>query len=560
MSKVWFKNYPEGVPEHIDYPDATLYQLFDVSVKKWSEKTALIFLGKKITYSELKEKVDTFATALHEFGVRKGDRVAIFMPNCPQVVISYLASLRLGAVVVMCNPLYTESEILHQLNDSGTETVITLDMEMTYPKIASIKDKTKIKRVIVSDLREYLPFILGLLFPLARRKELVKVKKGPGVYLFKDLLNSFKGDSFAAPDVEIDPKNDVALFQYTGGTTGLSKGAMLTHKNIVANALQTRHWFVNGVEGEELALGALPLFHVYGLTVVMNTSLVFGGGIVLIPDPRDIKEVLKSISKYKVTSFPGVPTMYVAINNFPNVEKYDLGSIKVCNSGAAPLPVEVITRFEEIAGGRLIEGYGLTEASPMTHANPLIGKVKSGSIGIPVPDTDVKIVDIDTGKEELPIGEEGELAVKGPQVMKGYWNHPEETKLALRDGWLYTGDIAKMDEEGYTYIVDRKKDLIIAGGYNIYPRDIDEVLFQHPKILKACAVGIPDQHRGETIKAFVVLKEGETATEQEIIDYCQEKLAAYKVPKSVEFRESLPETMVGKVLRRTLKEEEMKNN
>jgi len=472
-------------------------------------------------------------------------------------VISYLATLRLGAVVVMCNPMYTEDELVHQLNDSETETVITLDMVITYPKIKNVKDKTKIKRVIVSDLKEYLPFLLSLLFPLARRSELVKVEDGPGIYLFKDLLKEYKDGSSTPLDVNIDPKEDIALLQYTGGTTGLSKAAMLTHMNIVSNALQARSWFVNGVDGEEVCMGALPFFHVYGMTIAMNVSLVLGGSIVLMPDPRDIKTVLKSISKHKVTIFPGVPTMYVAINNFPGVEGYNLNTIKSCLSGAAPLPIDVIQKFEKITGGKLVEGYGLTESSPLTHANPLVGDVKIGSIGLAVPDTEIKIVDIESGEEEIPLGSEGELAIKGPQVMKGYWNSPEETKVALRDGWLYTGDIARMDEDGYTYIVDRKKDMVIAGGYNIYPRDIDEVLFQHPKVLKACAVGIPDQYRGESLKAFVVLKENESATEQEIIDFCSERLAKYKVPKSVEFRDELPETMVGKVLRRALKEEEL---
>ncbi|MDY6930546.1 MAG: long-chain fatty acid--CoA ligase [Halobacteriota archaeon] len=557
MSKIWLKNYPEGVPEHIDYPNITMYQLFEERANRWSENTSLIFMGKKMTYAELKEKIDTFSYALHELGIKKGDKVAILMPNCPQVVISYLATLRLGAMVVMCNPMYTEDELVHQLNDSETETVITLDMVMTYPKIENLKDRTKIKRVIVSDLKEYLPFMLSILFPLARRSELVKVEKGPGIYFFKDLLKEYKDLSSSPIDVDIDPNEDVALLQYTGGTTGLSKAAMLTHKNIISNALQARSWFVNGVDGEEVCMGALPFFHVYGMTIAMNVSLALGGSIVLMPDPRDIKTLLKGISKYKVTIFPGVPTMYVAINNFPGVEGYNLSTIKSCLSGAAPLPLEVIQKFEKITGGKLVEGYGLTESSPLTHANPLVGKVKIGSIGVAVPDTEMKIVDLLEGEEEQPVGSEGELIIKGPQVMKGYWKSPDDTRVALRDGWLYTGDIAKMDEDGYTYIVDRKKDMIIAGGYNIYPRDIDEVLFEHPKVLKACAVGIPDQYRGESLKAFVVLKAGEFATEQEIIDFCSERLAKYKVPKSVEFRDELPETMVGKVLRRALREEEI---
>ena len=448
--------------------------------------------------------------------------------------------------------MYVPRELEHILNDSGAETIITLDL--LYDRVMAVKDKTSIKRIIVTSIRDFLPQHLKLLYPLKFiGKKKPQIKYGNGVYRFTDLLQTKPEKIY----VDIDPKEDVALFQYTGGTTGISKAAMLTHYNLVANTMQAVHWLTDRQEGGEVLLAVLPFFHVYGMTVGMNFAIYLASTLVLVPR-FDVKEIVKLIQKYKVTLFPGAPTIYIAVINFKDVKKYDLSSIKACISGSAPLPVKVKEDFEKLTGAKLVEGYGLSEASPVTHCNPIYGLNKPGSIGIPFPDTDAKIVDIETGEKELAVGEAGELIVKGPQVMKGYWNMPEETARVLRNGWLYTGDIARMDKDGYFYIVDRKKEMIIASGYNIYPREIEEVLYRHPKIKEAAVVGIPSGYRGETVKAFVVLKEGETATEEEIKEYCRENLARYKVPEFIEFRKELPKSAVGKVLKRVLLEEELK--
>ena len=555
MEKVWHKFYEEGVPKEIDYPDVPLYQFLDDTAKKFPDVTATLFFGAKITYRELGNLVERFATSLHSLGIKKGDRVALILPNCPQSIISYYALLKLGAIIVQTNPMYVERELQYQLNDSGTETVILLDF--IYPRIKRIKKDTKLKNIIVTSIKDYLPFPLNLLYPIKQRKEgqFVKIKRDE-VYLFNDLIRGAKG---SLPKVNLSAE-DVALLQYTGGTTGISKGVMLTHKNLVANVLQGRYWVpekYHHTPGEEIMLCVIPFFHVYGMTVCMNLAIYAGATMLLVPRFQ-IEETLSTITKYKPTLFPGIPTLYAAINNYKDLKKYDLSSIGIMNSGAAPLPLEIMEKFEQKTGGKIVEGYGLTESSPACLSNPLYGRRKEGSIGIPMADTEAKIVDLETGEKEVSRGEVGELCIKGPQVMKGYWNKEEETKATIRDGWLYTGDIAKVDAEGYFYIVDRKKDLIIAGGYNIYPREIDEVLYEHPKILEACTAGIPDKYRGETVKAYIVLKEGETLTEEEVIKFCKERLAPYKVPKIIEFRKELPKSMVGKVLRKILREEEAK--
>ena len=511
------------------------------------------FFGKKIRYSELQSQTRKMADILFHLGVRKGDRVAIMLPNCPQTVIAYFGALRLGAIVVNTNPLYVEREMVHQFNDAGAETLITLDL--FYEKSKNTMKQTRLKRIIFTGIQDYLPFLLRLLYPLKAKKEnqWVEIQELEGIYKWRNLM---KEATERIENEKIDPE-EIALFQYTGGTTGVAKGVMLTHRNLVANAYQVRLWIPQAVEGQEKALAVLPFFHVYGMTTAMNLPILLAAEMILIPR-FEIRQILQTSHKERPTIFPGLPTMYQAVNMMEGVEKFDLSSIKYCISGAAPLPLEVMKRFKSLTGAKLVEGYGLTEASPVTHANPLEGLIKEGSIGIPFPDTDSKIVDLETG-EDLPVGQAGELCVKGPQVMKGYWNMPEETEQVLTgDGWLKTGDIARMDEDGYFYIVDRKKDMIIAGGYNIYPRDIDEVLFSHPKIQDAVTVGVPDPYRGETVKAFVVLKPGETATEEEIIAFCRERLAKYKVPKLVEFRDELPKSLVGKVLRKVLREEEIK--
>lgn len=548
----WLKHYPEGVPTHVDIPDVPLFELLYNAAGKYPSNTAIIFMGMKMSYTQLRDSVDRFATALHSMGVKKGDRVAIMLPNCPQAVISYYAVIRLGAVAVMTNPLYMERELSHQLRDSGAETMIFLDM--LHGKVLKVAPDTGLKKLIVTGIQDYLPFPLNCLYPLKVKKQgqSLEVPADRGILKFKDLL---KKNSPSPPPVEIDTENDLVLLQYTGGTTGLSKGAMLTHKNLVSNVLQVKAWLTDCQEGGERMLGALPFFHVFGMTVAMNFTIYTGSTMILLPR-FEIETVLKQINKYKPTLFPGAPTMYVAVISHPEVEKYDISSIKACISGAAPLPVEVQEKFEAMTGGKLVEGYGLTESSPVTHCNPIYGKRVPGSIGQPVPNTEVKIMDSDMGTEEMPLGEVGELCIRGPQVMKGYWNMPEETARTIRDGWLYTGDMARMDEEGFTYIVDRKKDMVIAGGYNIYPREVEEVLYEHPKVKEAVVAGVPDPYRGETLKAYCVLKEGETATDKELMEFCKQNLARYKVPRLIEFREELPKTMVGKILRRVLVEEE----
>ncbi len=552
MERIWLKHYEEGVPESIDYPDIPLYKLLEEAAEKFPNTPAVIFMGKKITFKELVHAVNQFAAALYDMGIRRGDRVAIILPNLPQYPMVHYAIMKLGATIVPTNPLYVERELEYQMNDSGAKAVIVLDL--VYPRIRAVRDKTSLEKIIVTGVKEYLPGLLRLLYPLKEKKEgtAVKVEKEPGVYFFQDIM---KG-SYPKPPEEKVTVDNVAMLLYTGGTTGVSKGAVLTHKNLVANTLQVRNWITDAHEGSEAIISALPFFHSFGMTTCLHMSVVLKSPAVLIPR-FDVKQVLSSIKKYKATLFPGVPTMYVAINNYPDVRKYDFSSLRACISGGAALPVEVQREFEKITGAKLVEGYGLTETSPVVTANPIYGLRKVGSIGIPMPDTDVAVVDPESHKE-LPIGEVGELAVKGPQVMREYWNKPEETAQVMHEGWLYTGDMSKADDDGYFYIVDRKKDMIIASGFNIYPREVEEVLFQHPKILEAAVVGVPHEYRGETVKAFVVLKEGETATEQEIIDFCAERLAKYKVPKLVEFRTELPKSMIGKVLRRVLLEEEKK--
>lgn len=547
----WTNFYPPGVRHNLIYPDVPIYYFLENAARKYPNNTATIFMGAKLTYTQLKDHVDRFATALSKLGIKKGDRVAIILPNCPQAVIAYYAILRLGAIAIQNNPLYMERELSHQLKDCGAETIIFLDLVTN--KVLNVLPSTNIKNLIVTSIKDYLPFPISFLYPFKAKKEgtWVDVPKDRGIMSFKTLINN---NPPSPPEVEVNPE-DLALLQYTGGTTGLSKGAMLTHRNLVANVIQIREWLTDCQEGKEIMLAVLPFFHVYGMTVEMNFTIHTCGTLILVPR-FVINDVLKTIDKYKPTLFPGAPTMYVAVINHPEVSKYDLKSIKACISGAAPLPAEVQQKFEALTGGKLVEGYGLTETSPVTHCNNLVGQRYPGSIGLPFPDTQCKIADLESGESELPMGEAGELCLKGPQVMKGYWNMPEETMRCLSDGWFKTGDIAKMDEKGLFYIVDRKKDMVIAGGYNIYPREVEEVIYEHPMVKEAVVAGVPDRYRGETLKAYIILKEGQTTTDKEIIEFCQQRLARYKVPKVVEFRDELPKTMIGKILRRMLVEEE----
>ncbi len=555
MEKPWLKFYEPHVPEHIDYPETVMPAALEATARKYPDHTALIFNNAKIAFREYNEAVDRFAAALQGLGVKKGDRVAIHLLNCPQFPIAYYAVLRIGGIVVPCNPVYTAREMRHQLKDSGAEVMVTLSL--MYPIIKQIRAETELRHVIVANIKTYLPPLLRVLFTLLKEKKgghRVDISGDANTYWFTDLL----AQAPAKPQPVELTWDDTAVLMYTGGTTGVSKGAQLTHQNILANAYQCKVW-INAGEAEDISLTALPLYHSFAMTTCMNMDTLVGAAMLLIPNPRDLEDVLKNITKHKPTFYPGVPAMYVAINNYPDLSKYDVGSIKACVSGAAGLPVEVQKRFQELTGARLAEGYGLSEASPVTHANPVFGDNRVGTIGVPWPDTEVKIVDIETGEQVLGVGEAGELCIRGPQVMTGYWNMPEETANTLREGWLYTGDIAVMDEDGYFKIVDRKKDMILgAGGFNIYPREIEDVLYEHPKVLEVAAAGIPVEGKGERVKAYVVLKEGETATEEEIIAFCRENLAPYKVPKFVEFRTDLPKTMVGKILRRVLVEEDKK--
>jgi long-chain acyl-CoA synthetase len=552
-NKRWLLHYPKEVPPSIDYPKQNITQFLKTTAEEFPNHCALDFLGKKTTYRELLEKVYQFADALRSLGVKKGERVAVMLPNCPQAVIGYYGSLMIGAIVVQTNPLYVERELEHQMKDSGAKVILSLDL--LYPRIMKVKEKTSLEHVIVTSIKDELPFPKNLLYPLKLKKEgmQVKVHYDETTHRYTALMV----DASLDPSVEekVDAQEDLALLQYTGGTTGVSKGVMLTHFNLVANTMQAAAWFNQSERGKEKILAVLPFFHVYGMSVIMNFAIATGASMIL--QPRfDPGEVLKAINRCQPTIFPGAPTMYVALLQHPDLNKYKISSIKACLSGAAPLPLEVQQQFESLTGGRLVEGYGLTEASPVTHANPIWGKRKNGTVGVPWPDTESRIVDIETG-EELPLpGQIGEVIVKGPQVMKGYWNRPEETSNTLKDGWLFTGDIATMDEEGYFTIVDRKKDMIIAGGFNIYPREVEEVLYEHPKVLEAAIIGVADSYRGETVKAFIVVKKGEQVSEKELDNHCRSKLAAYKVPRHYEFRADLPKTLIGKILRRKLVEEE----
>ncbi|QAS53997.1 long-chain-fatty-acid--CoA ligase [Halobacillus litoralis] len=553
FQRPWHKHYPPEVPVSLEYDNRPLHDYLKASAEVYGKKKALYFMGKELTYEELYDQAQSLASYLQSLGLEKGDRVSIMLPNCPQSVIAYYGVLMAGGIVVQTNPLYMERELEYQLNDSGTKMIICLDV--LYPKAANVKPDTSLEHIIVTGIKDYLPFPKNKIYPFIQKRQyqvLVKPEQSTDTHLWTHMLKTSSGD---VKPVEIDPLEDLALLQYTGGTTGFPKGVMLTHYNLVVNTQMSKKWLYKCKDGEETVLAILPFFHVYGMTSVMNLSVMMGNRMVLMPkfEPED---VLKVIEKQRPTLFPGAPTIYIALLNHPDLKKYDLSSIEACISGSAPLPVEVQERFEEVTGGKLVEGYGLTETSPVTHSNFVWGQRVSGSIGVPWPDTDAKIFKMETD-EESDHGEIGEIVVKGPQVMRGYWNKPEETAQVLsEDGWFRTGDMGYMNEDGYFYIVDRKKDMIIAGGYNIYPREVEEVLYEHSEIQEAVIVGVPDPYRGETVKAFIVKKQGSDITEDELNEYCRKNMAAFKVPRLYEFRNELPKTAVGKILRRTLIEEE----
>jgi long-chain acyl-CoA synthetase len=531
----WLEVYEKGrVEPETRIFEGSLYELFSRAVEEHRGKTALSFYGTTFEFGRLQALVEKMAASLAASGVKKGDRVALMLPNCPQYVVSFFATVRLGAIVTQINPMYVEREIGHILNDSGAEIIVA--HADVYVRVKAVLPDTNLKIVVVVDFGS---------------EEL-----GAGHRSFADFLAT---DVEPVPEVDIDPAEDVAALQYTGGTTGKSKGAMLTHRNLVANVQQTIDVFVRDpaqFTGRK-CVGALPFFHIYGLTCVMLFGIKLGVEQVLL-SRFEVQEALAVFENDRPTMFSGVPTMYMALlASGADLRKHHLHDVQIFNSGGSALPVNLKRSFEEKVGKPLFEGYGLSEASPVTHNNPpFLGQGREGSIGIPIPSTEARVVDVETGETEMPIGDSGELIIKGPQVMKGYLDMPKETAETLKDGWLYTGDVAKLDESGYFYIVDRKKDMILASGYNVYPREIEEVLFEHPGVAEAVAIGVPDEYRGEAVKAFVVKRPGAQATEEEVLAFCKERLAAYKAPKAVEFREELPKSAVGKLLRRVLVDEE----
>jgi long-chain acyl-CoA synthetase len=568
----WLASYPNDVPKSLaPYPERSLYSLLEDAARRHPNAPAIAFwvpgapMGRTLTYRDVLKEVEQFSRVLTSLGVQRGDRVGLVLPNCPQYVIAYYAALRIGAVVVGNNPLYTERELSHQLKDAGIEVLVTLDL--LYPKVAEVQDEVGLREIVVAKVTDFMPFPINFLAPIKMRKEArhhgepwPPVPSGAKVRWWKELM---AGSYPVAPVAEVDA-NDVAGLIYTGGTTGLSKGTMLTHHNLVSNVMQGTAWFPDLVDGREGIMCIIPFFHSYGMTVAMNLGISIGAKLVLMPR-FELEPTLKVIQKEKPTLFPGVPRLYIAINEAKETAKYDLTSVGACLSGAAPLPLAVAEKFKSITGATVVEGYGLTETSPITHANPLDGRARPGSIGLPIPDTDCRIVDLEDWTKDMPQGQLGELAIAGPQIMKGYFNRPEETASMIKEApdgtrWLLTGDIARMDPDGFFSIVDRKKDMILVSGFNVYPTDIEQVIYRHPKVQKVCVAGVVDATTGEAVKAYIVLKEGQTSTPQEIRDFCLNEafgLAAYKVPRFVEFRESLPETLVGKVLRRVLAAEEM---
>ena len=561
LARPWLSHYGPTVPQSVEIPEHPLTWLMDQAAQQYGANIAIEYYGTRLTYLQLASLVERFARALVRLGVKRGDRISICLPNTPQFPIAFYGALKAGAVVVPTNPLYTSAELEHQLNDSGATAIVMLDQ--FYSLLAAVRERTPVKHVILTNVSDYFPGPLALVYKASeylkqRGKQPVDVKAllaQQGNHAFKDLIGSPRGrqgfEVFALP--EPAKPADLAVLQYTGGTTGVAKGAMLSHGNLLANTLQCWAW--NDLEpgSHHISLCVAPFFHVYGLTVAMNLTIYSGSMMVLLPR-FTVKDTLKAIRKYRPDLFPGVPTMYLALAREVEKTKQDLSSIKVCISGSAPLPKEVQTRFEAVSGARVVEGYGLTEASPVTHCNPVFGDSRIGTIGLPLPETLSAIVDGDTG-EFVPPGQSGEIVIKGPQVMQGYWQRPDETAKVMKEDWLRTGDVGMMSDEGYFTIVDRVKDIIIASGYKVFPRDVEEVLFQHPAVQEASVIGVPDPYRGETVRAYIILKPGQQATAEELTEFCKERLAIYKVPKQFVFRDELPKSLIGKVIRRVLREE-----
>ena len=547
----WLKSYPEGVDWDMPIPAKPLFRLLDDAVARFPQRPCIDFLGRIYTYGELDVLVDRAASGLQGLGVEKGTKVGLFLPNCPQFVICYYAILKAGGTVVNYSPLYSEPELLQQIEDSQTDIMVTLNLTALYPKAQAMLEQSRLKLLVVGTMSEVLPFPKNWLFPLVKRRDIVRAPNDASHVPFEELLNNEGGHEPAT----IDPENDVAVLQYTGGTTGVPKGAMLTHANIFINTMQCGVWFPALEPGAERIMGVLPFFHVFAMTAVMNMSIHLGA--IIIMHPRfELDAVLKDINKKRPTVFDGVPTMFGAINNHPKLQDFDLKSIKACISGGAPLPVEVKQRFEELSGCKLVEGYGLTECSPVATCNPFSDDAKAGSIGLPMPGTVIEIVDRDDPGKVLPQGETGEICVSGPQVMAGYWRNEAATRDVIVDGRLRTGDVGYTDEDGYTFIIDRIKDLILVSGFNVYPRHVEDGIYQHPAVEEVTVIGVPDEYQGQSVKAFVKLREGQALGEEELRTFLQDRLGRHEVPKHIEFRDTLPKTMIGKLSKKELVAEE----
>ena len=547
VEKLWHKSYAPGVPTEIDIEKVTVAEALTRTAKKYPDRVGFIYMGTKITFSALEKMVNRFTRALLDLGVKPGDKVGMLLPNIPQIIIANHATYRVGAVTAMNNPLYTETELEHQLNDSDATVLVTLDLLL--PRALKLRDKTKIKTIITCHINDYLPFPVKQLFPFVKKGMYRKVEPQKGVYQFMDLIKRYPD----APVENLARWDDVAALIYTGGTTGVSKGAMLTHANISGVMQQFAVWFPDLKDTEQSLMGIYPIFHSAGYSVSQNMPIMNGWSCILVPKPEP-DQIVDMLQKYRPTFLPGVPTIYSGLLRNKKFREMDLSFVRGYFGGASPLPEDTLNQLKKLHGAIIYDVFGATENTAFATMTPWGGTVKRGTVGIPLPNTDLKIVDVETGTQELPIGEAGEICIKGPQIMKGYYKKPEETAAAIRDGWFYIGDIGYFDEDGYLTISDRKKDLIVASGFNIYPNEIDDMLFSHPKIIEACCIGVPDEYRGETVKAYIVVQPGETLTKEEIISYCKEKLTAYKIPKEIEFIDELPKSAIGKILRRELRE------
>ena len=550
-SHLWDSKYPSNINWDAELPARPLYDLIDDAVARFGGKAFLDFLDRKFTYAEVGKMIEHAACGFQKLGVGPGVKVGLFLPNCPQFIVCYYGVLKAGGTVVNFSPLYSERELLHQIEDSQTEIMVTLNLKVLYPKMKAMLGQSNLKKLVVGTIAEVLPFLKSKLYPIAKSKDIAKVPNDSQHISFKELLHN--DGTFDAP--AIDPMMDIAVLQYTGGTTGVSKGAMLTHANLYVNTVQARLWFRDLEDGKERMMGVLPFFHVFAMTSVMNVAIVLGAEIII--HPRfELVPVLKDISEKKPTMMPGVPTMYQAINTYPKLADYDLNSIKACISGGAPLPLKVKQRFEELTGCKLVEGYGLTETSPVATCNPLEGENKENSVGIPVPGTTIEITDREDPHKVLAQGEVGEICISGPQVMKGYWQRDDATAETIIDGRLHTGDVGYMDEDGYSFIIDRIKDLILVGGFNVYPRNVEEGIYQHPAVGEVTVIGITDDYSGQAVKAFIKLKPEASLDAAALTEFLKDRLGAHERPKHIEFRDELPKTLIGKLSKKELVAEE----